>query len=341
MAPDKLKPNDPRVEHHTITINNKTYHYLLANPSSPPRATILLIHGWPDLSLGWRYQIPYLLSLGLRIIIPDMLGYGRTAAPESLEAYSFKSMSSDMMQLATAVTCSTTEPIVLGGHDWGGAVVWRIALWYPRRIRAVFSVCTPYAPPQGTYMSLEDVVKRLPNFRYQLHLAGPEVEAVIVGKDALRHFINGLFGGRGPKGEMLFSSAQGVLLEDLGKIGQSPLLSPEETEFYVQEYSRNGMMGPLNWYRTRKVNYEEELELLKGGEERTRITAPSLFISATKDESLPPWMAAGMDAHFENLVKKEVEANHWALVEAAEEVNGHIGRFLDGVLGGDGFRASI
>jgi pimeloyl-ACP methyl ester carboxylesterase len=37
------------------------------------------IHGWPDLSMGWRYQINSLLDLGLRVVAPDMMGYGRTA----------------------------------------------------------------------------------------------------------------------------------------------------------------------------------------------------------------------------------------------------------------------
>ena len=36
------------------------------------------IHGWPDLSLGWRHQIPLLVSLGLRVVAPDMMGYGGT-----------------------------------------------------------------------------------------------------------------------------------------------------------------------------------------------------------------------------------------------------------------------
>jgi pimeloyl-ACP methyl ester carboxylesterase len=38
----------------------------------------LQIHGWPDLAIGWRYQIPLLLSLGLRVVAPDMMGYGGT-----------------------------------------------------------------------------------------------------------------------------------------------------------------------------------------------------------------------------------------------------------------------
>lgn len=38
------------------------------------------IHGWPDLSMGWRYQIPLLVNLGFRVVAPDMMGYGGTVS---------------------------------------------------------------------------------------------------------------------------------------------------------------------------------------------------------------------------------------------------------------------
>jgi hypothetical protein len=28
--------------------------------------------------MGWRYQIPMLVNMGLRVVAPDCLGYGRT-----------------------------------------------------------------------------------------------------------------------------------------------------------------------------------------------------------------------------------------------------------------------
>ncbi|OIW33606.1 alpha/beta-hydrolase [Coniochaeta ligniaria NRRL 30616] len=339
MATDKLTFDDPRVTHNTFTISpTKTYHYILASPPNP-RATVLLIHGFPDLAFGWRYQVPHLLSLNLRVIVPDTLGYGRSSAPQDLASYSLKSMSADMIALASHVMGSEKQPLILGGHDWGGALVWRLALWYPSRVAAVFSVCTPYSPPDKAYLSPEQVVARLPNFTYQLQLIGPEVEAGIAGEAATRQFVNGMFGGRTPDGGAVFSTARGVIFDNLDKVGQSPLLSPEEVEVYVREYQKNGMRGPLNWYRTRKINYEEELELVERG--RGRIAAPSLFVLATKDNALPPTMSAGMEAHFDRLERREVEATHWALVEAAAEVNGHVGRWLEGVLGGSGFKASI
>jgi pimeloyl-ACP methyl ester carboxylesterase len=52
-----------------------------------------------------------------------------------------------------------------------------------------------------------------------------------------------------------------------------------------------------------------------------QIKTPSLFISATKDQTLRPEMAAGMERHFKNLTRGDVVAGHWALWEAPAAVN--------------------
>jgi soluble epoxide hydrolase/lipid-phosphate phosphatase len=28
--------------------------------------------------MGWRYQIPMLVDMGFRVVVPDMMGYGGT-----------------------------------------------------------------------------------------------------------------------------------------------------------------------------------------------------------------------------------------------------------------------
>lgn len=57
-----------------------------------------------------------LLDLGLRVVAPDCMGYGRTDAPPYLIAdYSFKRASEDFKELARQLGCSK---IILGGHDW-------------------------------------------------------------------------------------------------------------------------------------------------------------------------------------------------------------------------------
>ncbi|KAG5915474.1 hypothetical protein E4U42_008045 [Claviceps africana] len=52
-------------------------------------------------------------------------------------------------------------------------------------------------------------------------------------------------------------------------------------------------------------------------------------------------MAAGMDRHFARLTRAEVDATHWALIEAAPEVNAHIAQWLAKVLPEGAIRAAL
>jgi pimeloyl-ACP methyl ester carboxylesterase len=52
-----------------------------------------------------------------------------------------------------------------------------------------------------------------------------------------------------------------------------------------------------------------------------QINIPALFIAASKDNVLKPEMAARMGKYFDNLTQREVVAGHWALWEAASDVN--------------------
>lgn len=134
--------------------------YLFAEPKSASiRATVFLIHGWPDLSFGWRYQIPALVKLGLRVVAPDMMGYGGTDAPQvsedKLEPYSMKRASDDIAELARQLG---VDRIIIGGHDWGGFVVYRCALWHPELISHGMSISYALSGIRANKMERNDCV---------------------------------------------------------------------------------------------------------------------------------------------------------------------------------------
>lgn len=329
MDTSKLKPNDPRVKLVNTTIRGKTVRYILGEPQGPKKDTLLLIHGFPDMAFGWRYQIPFFMSLGYQVVVPDMVGYAGTDAPADLAEYTLKSIADDIRDLAVQFVGEDGQ-IVLGGHDWGGMAVWRATEWHPKLIKAVFSVCTPYVPSNDQYIPLDAVIAagHLQNFRYQLQLMGPDVQARIQGKEQVRKFLNGMYGGHGPAGELGFTAADGCLFDNLDLLGPTPLLSKEELDYYAEQYALRSapeLRGPLNWYRTRPLNFETEKPL---AEKKAKIDAPALFITATKDVALPPSMSAGMDQYFTKLTRGEVVASHWALWEATEQVNSHVAEWL-------------
>ncbi|KIW16446.1 hypothetical protein PV08_06499 [Exophiala spinifera] len=338
---DKIKPyNDPRISYRSAHLNGFTYGYIYseASPSVPSRGTIFLVHGFPDLSLGWRYQIPFLTSLGLNVVAIDCMGYGRTDSPvHTLSAYTYKRVSDDIATLASQLHLSR---IILGGHDWGGAIVYRVAQYYPRLITAVFSICTPYFPPSPRYEPLGiQVQTKLPNFGYQLHFASGEIEAHVQrSKPAIRAFLNNMYGARTPENEFAFSAETGIDLDRQSRVGKNKLLDDDEMDYYVSEYARHGLNGPLNWYRNREENYMNEWRDFfdAGKKERSpeqiqrdlTINQPVLFVLATKDQALKPFMAERMADRIPNLTRREVVSGHWALWQQPEQVNRHIGEWL-------------
>jgi pimeloyl-ACP methyl ester carboxylesterase len=59
---------DTFMTEHTTKTNRHTTFYLAAGPKNGP--LIIFVHGWPELSISWRHQLPALASLGFRAIAP-------------------------------------------------------------------------------------------------------------------------------------------------------------------------------------------------------------------------------------------------------------------------------
>ncbi|KAE8154737.1 Alpha/Beta hydrolase protein [Aspergillus avenaceus] len=324
MIVDKISVTyDLRVERRVAEVNGKTYGYLYSEPQSGIyRGTIFLLHGFPDISMGWRYQIPMLLDMGLRVIAPDLLGYGRTDAPEEPELYSHKSCANDIKELASQLGA---KKILVAGHDWGAALAYRVALWHPDLVTHIIAICVPFAAPTRKYYSLEEMVDRIaPHFAYQLQFISGELEEIAESKDDIKKFLSAMYGGRTLEREVAFDAELGILPDRLERVLPSPLLSEDELDYYADEFQRNGLHGPFNWYRTREINFKEELAILN-----QHIMAPVLYIQALRDTALPAHRGWGMTKTIPHLTFQQINSSHWALWEKPAEVNEIIAWWLD------------
>jgi len=64
---------------------------------------IIFVHGWPELSITWRHQLPVFAALGFRAIAPDMRGYGRSTVYSRHEDYAVQHAVSDMLALSQSL----------------------------------------------------------------------------------------------------------------------------------------------------------------------------------------------------------------------------------------------
>jgi len=93
---------------------------------------VLLLHGFPDSSLGFRELCEALAAQGFRAIAPDLRGYGLSDKPEGLEPYRSSAVLED---IAALVRWAGDGPVNVVGHDWGGTLAYCFATQYPELTR--------------------------------------------------------------------------------------------------------------------------------------------------------------------------------------------------------------
>ena len=155
-----------------------TRHVPVLGERDPSRDVVVLVHGFPDCSLGWRRVARRLCErTGFEVIVPDMRGYGTTRVTsreaDADEGYCFERSCDDLVNLLDALGVAEA---VFVGHDFGGSVVWSLALHaelpgsrYAKRVRAVGSFCTPFFAPNPKSNPWPKMQANPGRFEYQLY----------------------------------------------------------------------------------------------------------------------------------------------------------------------------
>jgi pimeloyl-ACP methyl ester carboxylesterase len=92
---------------------------------------VLLLHGFPDSSHVWRYQVPALAAAGMRVIAPDLRGFGESDRPERVEDYAITRSVADMVTVMNELGIDRAHVV---GHDWGAGLAWALAAFVPKRV---------------------------------------------------------------------------------------------------------------------------------------------------------------------------------------------------------------
>ena len=104
----------PPVTEHVSKHGDHSTFYLACGPTDGP--LVVFVHGWPELSISWRHQLPVMGALGFRAVAPDQRGYSPGARPVGVEIYHTDAIVSDVVGLADTLGARRFH---LVGHDWG------------------------------------------------------------------------------------------------------------------------------------------------------------------------------------------------------------------------------
>ncbi|MCW2574713.1 MAG: putative hydrolase or acyltransferase of alpha/beta superfamily, partial [Modestobacter sp.] len=114
---------------------------------------VLLLHGFPQFWWAWRHQLTGLAAAGLRVVAPDLRGYGASDKPP--RGYDLPTAAADAAAIVRAL--GEQEAVVVGS-DWGGLVGWTMAALHPRSVRRLVVVSA--AHPRRLRASVADARQR-------------------------------------------------------------------------------------------------------------------------------------------------------------------------------------
>jgi pimeloyl-ACP methyl ester carboxylesterase len=155
-------PPIPAVRRSFVEARGVRFHVTEAGPADG--RPVLALHGWPQ--HHWAYHA--LLAdppPGLRIIAPDLPGYGWSGpAPHK---WAKEDVASDVLALLDTLGL---DRVLLVGHDWGGYVGYLMVLRAPQRFDGYLALNIAYP-----WITARMLLPHLWRFAYQLPLAAAGV----------------------------------------------------------------------------------------------------------------------------------------------------------------------
>jgi haloalkane dehalogenase len=136
----------------------------LAHLDEGDGAPVVLVHGEPTWGFLWRHVMGPLLGAGLRCIVPDHAGFGRSDKPADLGWYSYDRHTELLAELLERLDLRDATIVV---HDWGGPIGLRVAVEQPERVGRIAimdtGLFTGHQRMSDAWQAFRDFVARTEN----------------------------------------------------------------------------------------------------------------------------------------------------------------------------------
>ena len=270
FAPDQI----------VVRTNGFAFDALGAGPKVGP--LILLLHGFPQFADSWASVMRPLAAAGYRVVAINQRGYSEGARPLLVSEYAIENLASDTVGFADALNAQRFH---LVGHDWGGAVAWRVAAAYPKRVLSLSVLSTPHLDAFATALRTDPKQQQLSAYFQLFQAPNHAAEAALLADDA--KLLRGAYQGKVPAAEI---------------------------EANVRRFCQNGTLtGGLNWYRAMNLSNSEI----------GPITLPTLYVWGDQDQALGEVAALATEKYVSGpyRFKRLNGYSHWLLEECPDEVS--------------------
>ena len=127
--------------------------------------TVLLMHGEPSWSYLYRHMVPPLVEAGLRVVAPDLVGFGRSDKPASTDDHTY---ARHVAWTTEWLLANDLDGLTLVCQDWGGLIGLRLLAAHPERFRRLVvantGLPTGDRPPTDAFLRWQEFSQTTPVF---------------------------------------------------------------------------------------------------------------------------------------------------------------------------------
>lgn len=283
----------------TVQANGRTVHAIEAGEGP----LVIALHGFPDLPISFRHQIPLLVENGYRVVAPYLRGYSVSEAPSD-GPFEVAILIEDLLALIDRLT---DQPATLVGHDWGAAVVRGAAIMAPAKVARIVCMSVPTAGNFGRALLANPAQQRRSWYMYFFQL--PLAEMAVANDDF--EFIEQLWRDWSPG----WQSPQWVMNE-IKTAFRHPSVLKAALGYYRSQFSPALQQPDLAYIRKRLSD---------------PVPVPAMHLHGEHDGCIGAETSAGMESAFSNHFEKHLipSAGHFVHQEQPDLVNRLIMGFLN------------
>ena len=131
-------------------------HYL--DEGSSKGELILCLHGQPTWSYSFRKMISPLTRAGYRVVVPDLVGFGRSDKPSQRSDYT---VSRHVYWFKQFINKLSLQDITIVCHDWGGPISLRTVAENPEKFSRVVATNTGFPDSRGVPEDKSPLLRKL------------------------------------------------------------------------------------------------------------------------------------------------------------------------------------
>lgn len=302
-----------------VLIDDVNIHYVSARPISTNNdvgATMIFLHGFPEYWQTWQSQLDFFAG-NHQVIAPDLPGYNLSDKPQDADFFKIPHLIEFFIKFIRAVSAS--KKVYLVAHDWGGAIAWPLAAFYPQYIEKLIILNAAH-PSTFTREMINNPIQREKS-TYIHELISPDAES------------------------LLCKNNYQYLCDKMSMRSNTAVFDDDKKSQYVNVWQQAGAIkGMLQYYRSMPQLADKDqatdvphnknitvqvTDLTKMRVPNIRVHVPTLILWGEHDQAFVNENLDDIERYVPDcVVERFNDASHWLTHEKSPEINLAISRFI-------------